>query len=68
MLQMERKILEINDLVSKYLGSRLETDFGVNMKGLDIAAIEVDKEAEGYAELKKLQQSKHLKQLVLKQM
>mgnify|MGYP002391021477 CR=1 FL=1 len=53
-LQMERKILEINDLVSKYLGSRLETDFGVNMKGLDIAAIEVDKEADGYAELRKV--------------
>jgi membrane protease subunit (stomatin/prohibitin family) len=53
-LQMERKILEINDLVAKYLGSRLETDFGVNMKGLDIAAIEVDKEAEGYAELRKV--------------
>lgn len=52
-LQMERKILEINDLVAKYLGSRLETDFGVNMKGLDIAAIEVDKEAEGYVELRK---------------
>ena len=53
-LQMERKILEINDLVSKYLGSRLETDFGVNMKGLDIASLEVDKEAEGYAELRKV--------------
>ena len=53
-LQIERKILEINDLVAKYLGSRLETDFGVNMKGLDIAAIEVDKEAEGYAELRKV--------------
>lgn len=53
-LQMERKILEINDLVAKYLGSRIETDFGVNMKGLDIAALEVDKEAEGYAELRKV--------------
>lgn len=53
-LQMERKILEVNDLVSKYLASRLETDFGVNMKGLDIAALEVDKEAEGYAELRKV--------------
>ena len=53
-LQMERKILEINDLVAKYLGSRLETDFGVNMKGLDIATLEVDKEAEGYAELRKV--------------
>lgn len=53
-LQMERKILEINDLVAKYLGTRLETDFGVNMKGLDIASLEVDKEAEGYAELRKV--------------
>lgn len=53
-LQMERKILEINDLAAKYLGTRLETDFGVNMKGLDISAIEVDKEAEGYAELRKV--------------
>ena len=53
-LQMERKILEINDLVSNYLGSRLVADFGVNMKGLDIATIEVDKEAEGYAELRKV--------------
>lgn len=53
-LQMERKILEINDLVAKYLGTRLQTDFGVNMKGLDIANLEVDKEAEGYAELRKV--------------
>mgnify|MGYP001249141967 FL=1 len=53
-LQMERKILEINDLVANYLGTRLEADFGVNMKGLDIASIEVDKEAEGYAELRKV--------------
>ena len=53
-LQMERKILEINDLVAKYLGARLETDFGVNMKGLDIANLEIDKEAEGYTELRKV--------------
>ncbi len=53
-LQMERKILEINDLVSKYLAPRLEQDFGVNMKAVDIATIEVDKEAEGYAELRRV--------------
>jgi len=53
-LQMERKILEINDLVANYLRTRLETDFGVNLKGLDIANLEVDKEAEGYAELRKV--------------
>lgn len=53
-LQMERKILEINDLVSQYLKTRLENDFGVNLKGLDIAHLEVDKEANGYAELRKI--------------
>jgi SPFH domain-Band 7 family/GYF domain 2 len=53
-LQMERKILEINELIAAYLKPRLENDFGVNMKGLDIAAIEVDKESLGYEELRKV--------------
>ena len=53
-LQMERKTLEINDLVANHLGSRLVNDFGINMKGLDIASLEVDKEAEGYNELRKV--------------
>ncbi len=53
-LQMERKLLEINEIVAAYLKPRLETDFGVNMKGFDLATIEVDKESEGYAELRKV--------------
>jgi len=53
-LQMERKILEINNIVEQYLKPRMENDFGVNLKGLDIAAIEADKESEGYAELRKV--------------
>lgn len=53
-LQMERKILEINDIVTQYLKPRLETDFGVNMKAIDIANIEADKESDGYAELRKV--------------
>lgn len=53
-LQMERKLLEINEIVAAYLKPRLETDFGVNMKGLDLATIEVDKESQGYAELRKV--------------
>ena len=51
-LQMERKILEINELVAAHLKLRLETDFGVNMKGFDLATIDVDKESEGYVELR----------------
>jgi len=60
-LQMERKILEINELITISLKSRLESDFGVNLKGFDLSAIEVDKESDGYRELRKItanQQSK----------
>lgn len=53
-LQMERKILEINEIIASYLKPRLENDFGVNMKGFDLATIEVDKESDGYAELRKV--------------
>jgi len=51
-LQMERKILEINDIVAQYLKPRMENDFGVNMKAIDIASIEPDKESDGYNELR----------------
>ena len=53
-IQMERQLLQINDYVESYLKPRLENDFGVNMKGLDIATIEVDKESTGFIELKKI--------------
>lgn len=53
-LQMERKLLDINDLIAARLKARLESDFGVNMKGFDLATIEVDKESDGYAELRKV--------------
>jgi membrane protease subunit (stomatin/prohibitin family) len=63
-LQMERKILEINDIIAGYLKSRLENDFGVNMKGFDLAAIEVDKESEGYFELRKMTAEQTIKTTV----
>lgn len=53
-LQMERKLLEINDIVTRYLKPRLENDFGVNMKAIDISAVEPDKESYGYLELRKV--------------
>ena len=53
-LQMERKLLEINEIISSHLKPRLDNDFGVNMKGFDLASIEVDKESQGYAELRKV--------------
>jgi membrane protease subunit (stomatin/prohibitin family) len=53
-VQIERKILEINDWVAQRIKDSLEADFGVNIKRLDISAIEVDKEAEGYIKIRQL--------------
>ena len=53
-VQMESQILEINDKVSDYLKGRMVEDFGVNLKGLDIAALDIDKESPYYAELRQL--------------
>ena len=45
LVQMETQILEINQKVQGFLSSRLQDDFGVNLKALDISAIEVDKDS-----------------------
>ena len=49
-LQLERKILEVSDLIHTRLTHAFEIDFGVNLKRIDISAIEVDKESENYYE------------------
>ena len=48
--QIERKIVEISDLMQARLAPQLADDFGVNLKRLDISAIEIDKESPEYAE------------------
>lgn len=53
-LQIERKILQINEIINAPLKSRLESDFGINLKGFDLSSIEPDKESEGYASLLKV--------------
>lgn len=53
-VQMERQLLEINDRISNYLKPRMEGDFGVNMKALDIGAMEIDKDSPYYEELRQL--------------
>ncbi len=60
-LQLERKIVEIADLMKARLVQEMADDFGVNLKRFDISAIEPDKESEGYQELRHVtahQQSK----------
>ena len=49
-MQLERKVLDISELAQMRLKPQLEDDFGVNLKRLDISAIEIDKESENYAE------------------
>lgn len=53
-IQLERKICDINQIIETHLKSRLENDFGVNLKALDIGTIEIDKTSDGYNELKKV--------------
>lgn len=60
-LQLERKVVEISDLVQARLKPQFEDDFGVNLKRFDISAIDIDKESENYAEfvrLTKVQQAR----------
>ena len=49
-LQIERKVLEISDLMQSRLASQIFNDFGVNLKRFDLSAIEIDKESPNYAD------------------
>ncbi len=51
-LQLERKILEISELVQHYVTPKVESLFGVNVRSIDITEIVVDKTSRGYRELK----------------
>jgi membrane protease subunit (stomatin/prohibitin family) len=53
-VQIERKILEINDWVGQRVKASIESDFGVNIKRLDISDIEIDKENESYSKLREI--------------
>lgn len=51
-VQIERQIPLINKLVENELKGRLEKDFGVNISAIDISSVEVDKDSEGYEQLR----------------
>lgn len=54
LVQMERKINIINERIESQLRNRLGNDFGVNLKAVDIDAIDVDKSSPFYQELRQL--------------
>ena len=49
--QIERKIVEISDLIQARLTGIFEDDFGVNLKRFDLSEIILDKESDGYRDL-----------------
>ena len=49
-LQIERKVAEISDLLQARIAPQLADDFGINLKRIDISAIEIDKESYDYAQ------------------
>ena len=52
-VQMERKIDEISEVLEGKLKDRLD-EFGVKMKHIDISSIDIDKDSEAYQEVKGL--------------
>ncbi len=53
-VQIERKIDVISEAVEDKLSDIMKEDFGVNLKRFDFNAVEIDKESEGYIELKRI--------------
>lgn len=53
-VQIERKIFEISELIQQRVTSQVEKLFGITIRSLDITGINVDKESRGYRELKAL--------------
>ena len=55
-IQLERKLTEINDVVEESLKKRLQNEFGVTVSSVDIDAIDIDKTSDGYNKLKAVTQ------------
>lgn len=53
-VQLERKILEIGELVQAKVTPQIERLFGITVRSLDITSIMIDKSSRGYRELKAL--------------
>lgn len=56
-IQIEKQIGQINDLVIGEVQDRLGNEFGVTVTSIDIADIDIDKSSEGYTQLKAVTQN-----------
>lgn len=50
-IQLETKTAQIDDVVEYDVSERLKETFGVDVSGVDIGAIEIDKSSDGYRQL-----------------
>lgn len=55
-IQLERKLTEINDVIEDSLKKRLQNEFGVTVSSVDIEDIDIDKTSDGYNQLKAVTQ------------
>ena len=53
-IQLERKIMEISEIVQQKVTPQVERLFGITIRQLDVTSIMVDKDSRGYRELKAL--------------
>lgn len=53
-VQLERRIMQLSDLIQAKVSPRVESVLGINIKSLDIASIIIDKDSLGYNELRSL--------------
>lgn len=53
-IQLERRISELSDIIKSKLRDDFAEDFGIHIKRVDINAIEIDKTSRGYAELREV--------------
>ena len=51
LVQIESKTAQINDIVELDIKERFKETFGVDVSGVDIGAIEIDKSSDGYRQL-----------------
>jgi len=51
LVQIEAKTAQINDVIELDIGERFKETFGVEVSGVDLASIELDKTSPGYREL-----------------
>ena len=53
-MRLESKLLDVSNEAEAYVRKRFTDDFGVNLKAFDLEAINLDKNSEGYQQLKGL--------------